>query len=68
MGGIAWEASRGLFGKGSAVGAVIIGLVAAAGAAAIFQLAQRRGKVTAADLDRVSDSDARGVTPAPAAP
>jgi PiT family inorganic phosphate transporter len=67
MGGIAWEVSRALFGKGSAVGTVIIGLAAAAGAAAIFQLAQRRGNVTAADLDRVSGSDAHNVTPSPAA-
>src|SRR6202021_284746 len=40
MGGVAWEVSR-IFGKGSAAGSIVIGVLAAAGAALIFQLAPR---------------------------
>jgi PiT family inorganic phosphate transporter len=50
MGGIAWEVSR-IFGKGSAAGSVVIGVLAAITASLIFQLAQRN-KVGAEDLDR----------------
>ena len=50
MGGVAWEVSR-IFGKGSAAGSIVIGVLAAAGAALIFQLAQRN-KIGAKDLDR----------------
>jgi inorganic phosphate transporter, PiT family len=65
-GGLAWEISR-LFGKGSTVGALIIGVAAAVGAFLIYRLA-RRNKVTAADLDRSSGSTgAGGSAVAPAA-
>jgi inorganic phosphate transporter, PiT family len=57
-GGLAWEISR-LFGKGSTVGALIIGAAAAVGAFMIYRLA-RRNNVTAADLDRSSGSTAAG--------
>jgi inorganic phosphate transporter, PiT family len=57
-GGLAWEISR-LFGKGSTVGALIIGVAAAVGAFMIYRLA-RRNNVTAADLDRSSGSTAAG--------
>ncbi|HEY5318599.1 MAG TPA: inorganic phosphate transporter [Solirubrobacteraceae bacterium] len=50
MGGVAWEVSR-IFGKGSAAGSVVIGVLAVAGAATIFHLAQRN-KIGAHDLDR----------------
>jgi PiT family inorganic phosphate transporter len=61
-GGIAWEISR-LFGKGSTVGALIIGVAAAVGAFLIYRLA-RRNNVTAADLDRSSGSTAAGTATA----
>jgi inorganic phosphate transporter, PiT family len=57
-GGLAWEISR-LFGKGSTVGALIIGVAAAVGAFLIYRLA-RRNNVTAADLDRSSGSTGAG--------
>jgi inorganic phosphate transporter, PiT family len=63
-GGLAWEISR-LFGKGSTVGALIIGVAAAVGAFLIYRLA-RRNKVTAADLDRSSGSTGAGTAAAAA--
>ena len=50
MGGVAWEVSR-IFGKSSAAGSVVIGILAALVATLIFQLAQRN-RIGAKDLDR----------------
>jgi PiT family inorganic phosphate transporter len=72
LGGVAWEVSR-IFGKGSAAGSIVIGVLAAIGASLIFQLAQRN-KIGAKDLDRSgvtpereAERAPRGGPPAPAA-
>jgi len=68
MGGIAWEVSR-IFGKGSAAGSIVIGVLAASGAALIFRLAQRN-KIGAKDLDRshVTAESEAATSGKPAAP
>jgi len=64
VGAIAWSVAD-LFGKGSAVGALVIAAIVAAAAAAVFQLAQRK-PITAAELDRTAKPPTAPLTPAPA--
>jgi PiT family inorganic phosphate transporter len=64
LGGLAWSISN-LFGATSNIGAVVIALLAAAGAFVLWRLAQR-SKVTAEDLDRTEPADTSHPLPAPA--
>jgi hypothetical protein len=63
LGGAAWGISD-LFGSSSAVGSIVISILAAMGAFVLWRLAQR-SKVTAEDLDR-TEAPAQ-TTAAPAA-
>jgi hypothetical protein len=69
MGAFAWGVSD-LFGKGSVVGSLIIGVLAASAAFVLFRLAQRNN-ITADDLDRshvTPEEEARRGAAALAAP
>jgi PiT family inorganic phosphate transporter len=69
LGGVAWEISD-IFGGHSNLGAIVIAVIAVAGAFGLWSLAQR-SKITAADLDRTHitpDEEARGLATRQAQP
>ena len=65
LGGIAWSISD-VFGSNSAVGSIVISVIAAIGAFVLWRLAQR-SKVTAEDLDRTESPTPTTMPPPPAA-